>query len=63
VIHDAGSSDQPQNNANNINGLAFYYEIRWGLIFSDAAYNTLVYDKQVFFQVAGSGADPARPTP
>jgi len=28
-----GSSDQPQNNANNIKGLAFYHEIRWNLEF------------------------------
>ena len=26
-----GSSDQLQNNANNIKGLAFYHEIRWSL--------------------------------
>jgi hypothetical protein len=36
LIHDAGPSYQPQNNANNIKGLAFYHEIRWSLIFSDA---------------------------
>src|SRR5262249_9407126 len=31
LIHDVGSSYQPQNNTNNIKGLAFYHEIRWSL--------------------------------
>src|SRR5262249_29441199 len=34
LIHDVGSSYQPQNNTNNIKGLAFYHEIRWSLEFS-----------------------------
>jgi hypothetical protein len=31
LLHAVGSSDQLQNNANNIKGLAFYHEIRWSL--------------------------------
>jgi DNA-binding XRE family transcriptional regulator len=31
LLHAVGSSDQLQNNANNIKGLAFYHAIRWSL--------------------------------
>ena len=34
LLHAVGSSDQLQNNANNIKVLAFYHEIRWGLEFA-----------------------------
>src|SRR6516225_10475765 len=34
LLHAVGSSDQLQNNANNIKGLAFYHEIRWSLEFA-----------------------------